>query len=882
MGKKHYSESDIMTIGPPRKFVGSSLNEVAFPIGGIGTGTISLGGRGNLRDFEVMNHPSKGTVWPFTFFALWAEKDGSESVARVLEGRVPPPYRSGFGEPQQQLQGLPRFREAAFTGMYPLAILKLSDQDVPVKPSLKAWNPLIPLNVKDSALPVAIFEWSFRNPSTKPVRISLAASISNPITARDETGGRTSAGSLNAYRAAHAVRGIFLTHPKADPKSPETGTIALVTTCNDIDVQTHWYRGGWWDKYHLFWDDFSSDGRIGSLFENEPTSGIPDVSSLVLHAVIPPRGSVTMPILITWLFPRMANPWPPEGVREPEPLETYAGTQFGDAWAVAEYVVSNLSRLREETELWRKNMFDSTLPAHVIDAVTSQVAVMRSPTCFLLSDGSFYGWEGCRDNAGCCPGNCTHVWNYEQAVAFLFPQLERTMRETEFLYNTRDTGHMGFRTRLPRGSAIAEFKPCADGQMGTIIQAFRDWRLSGDDDFLKKIWPKVKLALEYAWTMTKDKMSAPPSGTDRSYDSLWDPDRDGVMEGEQHNTYDIEFFGPNTMCTAMYLGALRACEEIARYFGENEKAEEYRAIYECGRAKVEDELWNGEYYIQRVMVADGVVVPEHLKIPPALSGSDLDIKYQYGDGCLSDQLLGQWAAHIAGLGYLLDPQRVRTAIKSVFDNNFLTSVGTHANVQRVYALNDEAGLVVCSWPHGNRPALPLVYSDEVWTGIEYQVAAHLIYEGWLEEGLAIVKAVRDRYAGYNRNPWNEVECGHHYARAMASWSVKVALDGFSYNLVEGSIGFAPRFRPQDYQTVWHTGTAWGTYRQNLDEATFTLDVLYGVQKLGRLHLADLPGGVTLIRLPAMAAKARIEGQDILFEPPLMLEPGDKLVIEVEP
>jgi hypothetical protein len=487
------------------------------------------------------------------------------------------------------------------------------------------------------------------------------------------------------------------------------------------------------------------------------------------------------------------------------------------------------------------------------------------------------------------------VWNYEQALAFLFPSLERTMRETEFLHNTRESGNMAFRTYLPPGARLSDFKPCVDGQMGAIIQVYRDWQLSGDDAFLRAIWPNVKRALEYAWTMTPETMSTNThtwGDEQRSIDSLWDLDKDGVIEGEQHNTYDIEFFGPNTLCTAMYLGALRACEAIARHFGETEKAEEYRAVYESGRTKVDAELWNGEYYIQQVRVIPEVTVPKALVSPPsatcackqspggraaALADGDVMPKYQYGEGCLSDQLLGQWAAHVAGLGYLLDPEKVRTAVKSIFTSNFRAPIGDFNNVQRVYALNDEAGLLLCSWPHGERPALPFVYSDEVWTGIEYHVAAHCIYEGWLDEGLAIVKAVTDRYAGYNRNPWNEVECGHHYARAMSSWSVKLALDGFTYSLPDARLGFAPRINATDYRTFWSTGTGWGAYRQTANTATFT--VQYGEQTLQRLDLPGVPGNVTVAG-PQGALSATRDGATVVLAEAVTLKAGESLEINV--
>ena len=882
-----YSHRELFAKGQQRTFTGASLPEIAFPLGGIGTGTISLGGRGDLRDFEIFGKPSKGGLIPFTFFALWAKAKGKPSVTKILESEIPPPFRSGSGE-GNRLMGLPRFDKAVFQGEYPVATVELSDKDVPVRAKLTAWNPFIPLNVKDSALPAAIFEWTFTNPSDKPVEISLAACTSNPTMGKDDKGNLKNDGSTNAYQAIDGLRGIFLSHPKADPANPGCGTLALTTTWNYLDMQTRWYRGGWWDRSHIFWNDFSSDGRLTPVMDTDPGSG--DVCSLALYATIPAGGSVTIPVFITWHYPKIANPW--RGPGSPETLDAFVGAHFDNAWDAAAYVVKNLNRLREDTDCWKEAIFASSLPSHVLDAVTSQASIMRTCTCFLLANETFFGWEGCGDHGGCCHGNCTHVWNYEQAVAFLFPQLERTMRQTEFLHNTRDTGHMGFRTHLPPGSGIWEFKPCADGHMGTIIQVYRDWKLSGDDEFLKEIWPKVKLALEYAWRIKQDTKDR------QGYDSIWDPNKDGVLEGEQHNTYDIEFFGPNTMCTAMYLGALRACEEIARHFGETDKAEEYRAVFESGRKKVDAELWNGDYYIQKVKVIDGVTVPEHLKSPadaicgptceckqspggkaPAMAHGEAMPKYQYGDGCLSDQLLGQWAAHVSGLGYLLDPEHVRKTLKSIFDSSFLSPIGDFGNVQRTYALNDEAGLLLCSWPRGNRPVLPFVYSDEVWTGIEYHVAAHLIYEGWIEEGLAVVKGVRDRYAGYNRNPWNEVECGHHYARAMSSWSVKLALDGYSFDLVEGRLGFAPKINKDDFRTFWSTGTGWGIYSQQPGKKTFGLEVLHGSQTLKRLAIADLPESQVKVTGPAGPIPAKIEDRAVVLEKPITLKAGESLKIK---
>lgn len=834
-----YSRSELFCGPGVGTFSGRSLSEIAFPLGGIGTGTVSLGGRGDLKDWEIFNRPGKGKDLPFTFFAIWARAQGAQPVARILERELLPPYLGGFGTPQNQLTGVSRLKEARFRGEYPFAWIEFEDESLPVEVSLRAWNPFIPLNVPDSSIPVAIMEWSVCNPESKPVDVSVAATIFNPVGTDGRNFGGVLGMNLNEYVEEEDFRGLRLSSRKVKPEDVRYGTMAIVTTWKDLDVQTRWYRGGWWDNAHLFWDDFSDDGRVIPATDAEPSpDGRSDVADIVLRATVPPKSSITFPFFIAWHFPKRENYWNSEAQVRGKVMENYVANQFKDAWDAASYTVRNLQRLEEQTLLWHRAFFQSTLPGYVLDAISSQASIIRTNTCLMLADGSFFAFEGCGDDSGCCPMNCTHVWDYAQSLAHLFPSLERSMRQTDFNHNTRPDGSMAFRTLIPLGDYLWGFKPAADGQMGCVVRAYREWKLSGDTEWLRSIWPNVKRALEFAWTKELG----------------WDPNKDGVMEGEQHNTYDIEFYGPNTMMGSLYLAALRAAEEMARALGEEEKAQEYRAVFESGRKRMDSELWNGEWYIQKVEVLPGITVPEHLKSPPrvaceckespggnepALAQGEVVPKYQYGDGCLSDQLLGQWAAHVVGLGYLFDPERVKKAVHSIFTSNWRRPIGQHDNVQRVYALNDEAGLLLCSWPKGNRPALPFVYSDEVWTGIEYHVAAHLIYEGWLEEGLSVVKGVRDRYDGLRRNPWNEVECGHHYARAMSSWSVLLALSGYQYDGVAKHITFAPRIAPGRFKSFFSTGSAWGTFsqRQIGKRHIARLEVLFGEQTLKTLSLA---------------------------------------------
>jgi hypothetical protein len=435
------------------------------------------------------------------------------------------------------------------------------------------------------------------------------------------------------------------------------------------------------------------------------------------------------------------------------------------------------------------------------------------------------------------------VWNYAQALPYLFPALERSMRTAHFKHNLHASGHLTFRIPLPMGSTVpVNYHAAADGQMGDIMKTYRDWLICGDDEWLRELWPAVKRALEYAW-------------------KYWDRDRDGMMENTQHNTYDVEFFGPNTMMGSLYLGALRAGEEMARRLGDNAAADEYHAVYEKGRWLMDEQLFNGEYYIQDVRpdaTASEWPVNEYVK-GTSTEPSDPEFpKYQCGQGCLSDQMIGQWFARMLALGDLFDADHVRSAMASIFKYNWRESMAGHANTQRIYAINDESGLVACTWPRGGRPRFPFPYSDEAWSGIEYQVASHLIYEGLVTEGLRIVHGSRGRYDATQRNPWDEIECGHHYARSMASYALLLALAGFHYRAVNATLTLKPRVYTDDFACFFSVDSAWGLLRRTRREGEVRLVVeVFG----GELRLEHL---VTDCELRYVTAECRGEevGMDV--------------------
>ncbi|MCC6442483.1 MAG: hypothetical protein IT210_03385 [Armatimonadetes bacterium] len=839
-----YSQQDLFRAGPQRTFSGRALAEVAFPLGGIGTGTVSLGGRGQFRDWEIFNRPAKGKSLPFTFFALWARPEGEEAVACVLERRLLPPFAEGAGMSPAYLCGLPRLKEARFRGEYPFAWIDFEDDSLPLKVSLEAFNPFIPMNDRDSGIPAAVFRWTLENPTNRRVEATVAFSLINMagydgVSAPARHNGLLGQ-NLNEWVSEPGLKGIRMSSGKYGPDAPQFGTMALAAPWDDVTYKLRWERSGWFDDAQNFWDDFTADGLLSDNPEAEASpDGLTDIGTLGLKVALEPGGKAALPFILSWHFPNLTNYWNGEAPVKGKRLGNYYGTLWGDAWEAARYTAGNLPRLEGETRAFHRAFFDSTLPAPVLDAVSANASIIRTTTCLRIEDGRFHGFEGCGDNGGCCPMNCTHVWNYEQSLAHLFPALERSVRLTDFRHNTREDGSMAFRTLLPLVGELWAFKPAADGQMGTVMKVYREWLQSGDKDFLAHLWPSVKRALEFAW-------------------AHWDPDKDGVMEGEQHNTYDIEFYGPNTMMGSLYLGALRAAAEMARALGEPETAKEYRAVFEKGRERMGRELWNGEFYIQQCEDVNAY-------------------RYQYGVGCLSDQLLGAWFACVVGLGDMLPADQVRKTLGSIFRYNWKADLSRHASVQRVYALNDEKGLLLCSWPKGGRPIYPFPYADEVWTGIEYQVAAHCIYAGLIEEGLAIVKGVRARHDGERRNPWNEFECGHHYARAMSSWSLLLALSGCLYNAPEASLSFAPCIAQDDFRAFFAAGTAWGSYAQTAREAS--LSVRWGGFSLQTLSLSLKAAEV---RLNGSALPADISSENgktvIRFATPLTLSAGQELTV----
>ncbi|MHC4519635.1 MAG: GH116 family glycosyl-hydrolase, partial [Planctomycetota bacterium] len=473
------------------------LARIALPLGGIGTGTVSLGGRGDLRDWEIMNRPAKAffpestrTIGPF--FALYVKPAGTKAVTRALEGPLDlSEYEGASGSPAKN-HGLPRFRSCSFSAAYPFGQVILSDPDVPVAVRIKAFNPLVPADSAASGIPMAALRYELTNHTSKPVEISICGSVQNFIgmdgwETKRVWGGYSkpvgAKGNRNTFRDRAPIRGIFMDSQGVDANSPAWGTMALTTlSAEGVSYRTSWKPKGWGSSTLDFWDDFSSDGALANP---EPTKQDMPMASLAVKSTLAPNATGTVTFLITWHFPNRYG-WSPSIVGN------YYTTQYTDAWNVVEKVGPRLETLEADTIRFVDSLCRTNLPEVVKEAALFNISTLRSQTCFRTADGYFFGWEGCHDREGCCHGSCAHVWNYEQATAFLFGELACSMREVEFGRATDDKGLVSFRVNLPIENAQGFAKAAADGQLGCIMKMYRDWQLSGDDEMLKTLWPNVR------------------------------------------------------------------------------------------------------------------------------------------------------------------------------------------------------------------------------------------------------------------------------------------------------------------------------------------------------------------------------------------------------
>jgi len=548
-----------------------------------------------------------------------------------------------------------------------------------------------------------------------------------------------------------------------------------------------------WASQDKFLSDFASKGKVGGGSEKQTYPlGTVRCGVVASSVALKPGQSKQLTFLVTWCFPNRYH-------RHGKVGQMYANWYKG-ALDVARYLAKNFERLDTQTHLFRDTYFDTTLPYWLVHRIGMPLANLATGTTEWWANGRFYGWEGVK----CCAGTCTHVWHYEQATGRLFPELARSMRQMQNIPSMDpNTGIVKFRGAENRSGYAA------DGQAGVILMFYRQHLMSTDGEFLKTHWASIKKMIRCM--IRRDAA---------------DGKADGIVNTSDHTTYDINFVGANTHNGSMYLAALKACERMATLRGEADLADEYRRLHRSGAKLAVDRQFNGDYFIQ--------LIPE-----------GKSTKWQIGTGCLTSQLLGNgWCGQV-NLDSVYPEPVVRKTLASIFRYNWIPDVGPYYKLHKpemIFVKPGEAGLLICTYPLGSRLPQPLRYRNTIMQGYDYDAANQMLARGMLTEGLAVYRANHDNYDGVNHNPWNEQQCGDHYARAMAAWGALIAVSGFVYDGPAGLIGFAPTFRPEDFKAFFTAAEGWGSIVQKRSDNS----------QINRFELkwGKLSAGKLVFKLPA--------------------------------
>lgn len=820
----------LLTRADPTVFDGEHLQYIDFPVGGIGVGAIHMNGAAERHAWQIFGSVVYRQV-PESFFAIGL-RTSTQSLVRVLQTT---PFDT-----------LPAMQELRLEARYPFAVYHFLDEEVPCAVTLTAFNPLIPLSARDSAIPCAVYRVSIHNPMNEPVAVTVLGTQLNVVGYQADkpiVGRRYQGFGGNVNSAYHTEKGSWLRMTRGD--SPEAGEVILMVDNPKAKVLANW------PDLEMLKTILLDRTRVDSLDETEttPTPVGETVAGGVLSCLeIPPGGTREVTFVLVWYLPGQPSGSGAWGGK---------GRRYEAWWSGAKDVATELERRLLELEAASKTyvdtLYESNLPYWLLDRISSQVAILRSPTVFWCRDGYFGGWEGCNIDAGCCHGNCNHVWHYAQAHARLFPEIAKQMREQEFAFQKADGA-------IPHRQP--DSFPAFDGQCGAILNSYREHLLSPDCQWLEEHWPAIRSAMDYVI-------------------KRWDPDRDGLLAGPQWNTLDGELGGNSSWLGSLYLAALAAAEKMALIAGDASSAEKYLAIRKLGSTKQDKLLFNGRYYIQ---------------VPDATPHED------YGEGCAIDQVLGQWWANQLDLGWVYPPEHVKTALQSLFLWNFRGRMEGLPQLPRKFVADDDGGMQMFVWPEGTKPPVPTIrYASEVMTGFEYAAAAAMIHSGLLREGLTICRAIALRYDGrkrvdlcggnwgYSGNPFGDDECGKFYARAMSVWSVLLACQGFVYDGPEERIGFLPVWQPEDHKSFFTAAEGWGLYSQtcNGQQQIHRIEI-----RFGQLRLKTFTGATPSGTLPK-TVRCNLDNREIpcrlefangrfacVLESPVIVQPGRPLEIQL--
>jgi non-lysosomal glucosylceramidase len=822
-----------------------SRNELQFigmPVGGINTGTLYLGGDGRLWLWDIFNDNREGVnplevewVGVTVHAGKVKSRDGSAYVSPAKDIR---PVDQGFAfQIKIGAKTITKKMEASdwddiiFEASYPVATVTYIDKQLPIEIVAEIFSPFIALDEKNSGLPTTIYSFKIYNKSTSKVSIKIAGWLENKTGISQSNPNFERVNSVVTSPEKSALFCSLQSKTKDDTLTglSDYGTMTISSTAKNSQVNTSI-------------DPLS----VESIFNNnkvEKRGGLNEklIGCTIASFEVKPNKSANTDFIISWHFPNLSLKAIPDKGR-------YYNSLFKSAADVNQYVQTNFQKLSTETRLWKSTLYDSTLPHWFLERTFMNISCLATTTSHRMENGRHYAWEG----VGCCPGTCTHVWQYAQASGRIFPSLEKEIRERVDLgLALQNDGSMWYRCE-------ADKRPAVDGQAGTILRFYREHQMSADSDFLKRNWSKIKYTTQFLMSLDKNG--------------------DGMEDTPVENTLDAMWDGEIAWIVGLCIAAVKAGEVMAEEMNDAEFAKKCRQYVEYGKKNMEEKLFNGEYFIHR---------------PDAEKGRSRLGSY---NTCHIDQVYGQSWAHQVGLGRILDQEKTLSALRSLWKYNFTPDVGSYIKEHtggRPYAIAGEGGLIMNSnpkneeKPYGDNVTWQLGYFHECMSGFEHQVAAHMMAEGMVDEALVLTRIIHDRYHAAKRNPFNEVECSDHYARAMASYGTLISACGFEYHGPKGYIRFAPRITPENFKAPFVTAEGWGTYSQKESQSDFSasLQIRYGKLRIKTFALMpSINVSTVVVRVNKKEMAAQLLKQDkqvtIALNEAIRLNTSDNLEIEV--
>ena len=785
------------------------LKYIGMPVSGICTGRVYLGGDGQLWSWDIFN------------VSMLDPGDDGGHRFYINPQAQQKRFENGFGLKIKQgdkeyFRALNKngFSDITFEGEYPIGNVTYNDATLPVSASLKAYSPFIPTDADNSGLPITVLEYTVTNKSTQNIQVEINGWLQNMscfLTGKGKQGSH-----INTIESGEDYTRLVCSSSNQDKdKLADWGSMTLTLLENG--------KGSALANELKGLNFFSAKRK---KLEAKSKLGNKLVGSVSKSVTLQKGEKKTFTYLLSWNFPNVhlwneAHPW-----KNKENLRHYYYSKFKDAKAVSNYVIKN-PWLLSATKDWRNNWYDSSLPKWFLDRTFLNVSTLATNVCVRFDDltddpdneGRFYAMEGLHKGHG----TCTHVFHYEQALGRVFPNLARQLREQIDLgLSFKDNGIIGYRGEMSnmglhdgRGYAI-------DGHAGTIMRIYREHTMAPDMAFLSNNWHKIKKSIQYMIDHDKEKTG----------------EADGILEGIQYNTLDRIWYGKITWISGLYAASLKAGAQMAYEMKDKAFGKKCTQIAKLAFNNMSEELFDGEYFIQKLD-------PEHLDAP----NSNI--------GCHTDQLLGQYWASQVGLGYILPKYQVQTALSSIMKYNYVDTYGDYLAsaeipIKRWYADDDEPGVIMCTFPKGGTDKAPgkinneweklvVGYFSEVWTGQEHQLAAALISEGLIEEAFKVEKAVHKRYTPERRNPYNEIEFGNHYTRAMSGYAPFISASGYTYNGPKRVIGFNPKIDADDFKSAFISANGWGSYEQknSISSQEVKLQLNYGSLKLQQVNLQNI-------------------------------------------